>query len=370
MSDVMKYFFTIFVSVFISLTACTAYAGDKGVLRLHDHSFNTDQTWSGVVEIDGVVQFSAEAKLTILPGTVVRFVRTDSDGDGIGENEIYVQGVLHAVGTTAEPIVFTSAEENPAPGDWGAVNLMASENDKNRFENCVVEYAYRGFHMHFSRATVKKCTLRDNYLALQCQDSTMDVSGCVIERNRGAIVFKDSKLTIKDNIIRDNYWAIRFLYGEAEIEGNIITDNLINGVTFRENKARLKGNTISRNRKGVSSESSEVNIYGNNIDNSSESGVYLRGSKGYVKFNEVTLNGNAGISIEDSDVTIKQNNITDNRNYGIDNNGSMTVKAGTNWWGTTDTAKIAGMVFDNSDDPEVGKVETEPVAASRIENVP
>jgi len=307
-----------------------------------------------------VIQFADTAKLTIKPGTVVRFVKTDTDGDGIGENEIYVQGVLHAVGTTEKPIVFTSAEKDPAPGDWGAVNVMASEHDENRFEHCVVEYAYRGFHMHFSHATVRNCRMHDNYLAIQCQDSKLDVSNCVIEKNRGAIVFKDSKLKIDDNIIRDNYWAIRFLYGEADIEGNIITDNLINSVTFRENKATLKGNTINRNRKGISAESAKVQIRQNSISDSTESGMFLRGSDGLVSLNTIMRNGNAGISIENSGVAIEQNNITDNRNYGIDNNGAADVDAVDNWWGTTDPAKISAMIFDKNDDPKVGTVKFKP----------
>src|SRR5512141_1889094 len=95
-----------------------AIADDAGTTRLHDQTFNTDQTWSGTVIIDGVVQFSSEASLTILPGTTVKFTRTDTDGDGIGENEIYIQGGLNAVGTKDRPIVFTSAEAHPRPGDW------------------------------------------------------------------------------------------------------------------------------------------------------------------------------------------------------------------------------------------------------------
>jgi len=355
-----------FLTAYLLVPAVTAFGAEGGVLKLHDQAYSTDQTWEGTVEIDGVIRFSEEATLTIKPGTVVRFTKTDTDGDGIGENEIYIQGTLHAVGTKKKPIIFTSAEENPAPGDWGAVNVMASEREGNRFEHCVVEYAYRGFHMHFSHATVSNCRMHDNFLAIQCQDSTLDVSGCLIEMNRGAIVFKDSKLKIRDNIIRDNYWAIRFLYGEADLEGNIITDNLINAITFRQNKATLRGNTISRNRKGISAESANAFIYGNQINGNSESGVYLRNSSGLVKLNEILDNGNSGVSIEDSDVDITKNNLVGNRNYAIDNNGKADVDARENWWGTTDKKLIAGMIYDKADDPDLGKVETDPISLGRV----
>jgi len=327
-----------------------AFAEEDGVTRLHDQTYSVDQTWSGDVLIDGIVQFDAGTTLTILPGTTVRFVKTDTDGDGIGENEIYVQGRLIANGTKDRPIVFTSAEEHPRPGDWGAVNIMVSEGAVNELSNCVIEYGYRGFHMHFSKGRVTDCVMRDNYLGIQCQDSELEVTGCTITHNRGAIVFKDSKLKIRNNLITDNYWAIRFLYGEVELAGNEITGNLINGVTFRENKVKASGNYLSDNRKGFSSEGAEVELDGNIVESNVESGVYLRHSKGELKANEIAGNGDSGISVEDSAVAVTGNDITGNTNFAVDNNGSMELDARGNWWGTTDKSRISAMIYDGSDE--------------------
>ncbi|MBI5696027.1 MAG: right-handed parallel beta-helix repeat-containing protein [Nitrospirae bacterium] len=332
--------------------------------RLHDHTFATDQTWSGTVTIDGVVQFAPEATLTILPGTTVLFSKTDTDGDGIGENELYVQGRIIANGTPDKPITFTSSEETKRPGDWGALNIMVSEGQQNELSNCIMEYGYRGFHMHFSKATLTACKLRDNYLGIQCQDSELSVTGCEITRNRGAIVFKDSKLVIRDNVISDNYWGIRFLYGEAELTGNTISGNMINGVTFRENKVKAAGNILTGNRKGFSAEMSEVDMRGNVVRGSVESGLYLKHATGAVSGNVFSGNGNAGVSIEDSDVKITGNDITGNGYYGIDNNGAMDVNAMGNWWGTTDAAQVAGMIYDKDEDAKLGRVVFEPVAVA------
>lgn len=341
--------------------ACFAEEGD-GVTYLHDHMYNIDQTWSGVVEIDGVVQFDAGTTLTILPGTTVRFTRTDTDHDGIGENELYVQGKLLARGTKDAPIVFTSAEADPKPGDWGAVNIMVSEGETNVLENAVIEYAYRGFHMHFSHGKVIGCTMRYNFLGIQCQDSEMEVTGCNISHNRGAIVFKDSKLLIKDNVISDNYWGIRFLYGEVELTGNRITGNLVNGVTFRENKVTASGNVLSGNRKGFSADTAELTFSDNVVKGSVESGVYLMHSRGTFTGSVVSGNGDSGFSVEDSDVRISGNDITGNSLYGVDNNGSMDVNARSNWWGTPDEAAVAEMVYDRAEKPSRGRVQYSPVA--------
>jgi hypothetical protein len=347
--------------LFLFLFPVVAFAGE--VTRLHDQTFNKDQTWSGTVVIDGVVQFAPETTLTILPGTTVMFTKTDTDGDGIGENEVYVQGRIIADGTTDKPITFTSAEEKKRPGDWGALNIMVSEGKKNELSNCIIEYGYRGFHMHFSKAVIRDCKLRHNYLGIQCQDSELTVTGCELTDNKGAIVFKDSKLKITNNRIADNYWGIRFLYGEAEITDNTLTGNLINGITLRENKARLAGNVLKGNRKGISVESAEVELNGNTLAGNDESGVYLKHAKGRVLGNEITENGNAGVSIEDSGARITGNNLTKNAFYGIDNNGAMDVDARGNWWGTADEKLVAGMVYDKALAPVLGKVMFSPLAA-------
>ena len=339
-----------------------AFADDTAVTRLHDNTYSVDQTWGGTVIIDGVVQFAAGTTLTIKPGTRVMFTRADTDGDGIGENEIYIQGRLVAKGTLERPIVFTSAEDKPQPGDWGAVNIMVSEGALNELDHCVIEYGYRGFHMHFSKGSIANCRIRDNYLGIQCQDSELAVTGCDISGNRGAIVFKDSKLTLTNNRIADNYWGIRFLYGEATLTGNIITGNMINGVTFRENRVHAYGNILKGNRKGFSAEDADLELKDNIIAGSVESGIYIKRARGVISGNDISGNGDSGISVEDSGVKVTGNNITSNGSYAVDNNGQSDVDAAHNWWGTADPALLGSLVYDKSSDKKLGRVIMAPVS--------
>src|SRR5512137_1634168 len=98
-----------------------------------------DTVWDGEVVVDGILTVAAGVTLEIRPGSTVRFTRFDSNGDGIGEHELFCQGTILAVGTSDRPIRFTSAEPAPRRGDWGALNLMAAESE-SRLEQCVVEY--------------------------------------------------------------------------------------------------------------------------------------------------------------------------------------------------------------------------------------
>ena len=52
--------------------------------------------------------------LTIEPGTVIKLN---------GVERIQIAGTLIARGTVNEPVIFTSENANPTPGNWGAIEF-------------------------------------------------------------------------------------------------------------------------------------------------------------------------------------------------------------------------------------------------------
>jgi len=78
----------------------------KGVMR-------EDTTWSGAVTITGQTVVKKGVTLTILPGTTVRFLWIDEDGDGIGDSELNVEGRIVARGKKDKGITFTSGKADP-----------------------------------------------------------------------------------------------------------------------------------------------------------------------------------------------------------------------------------------------------------------
>lgn len=167
-----------------------------------------DETWSGTVTVRGSVVVPKGVRLTILPGTVVRFEKIDPDGDGIGDSELYVEGELVAEGTVEEPIRFTSAEREPAPRDWKY--LFVNLSRKALLSHCISEYAFSGVQIHFSRAYVHCCLFR------RCVD------------------------------------GFRFSTAEGVFERNRMTENVY-GVRYEErnSKAILTRNDITGNRVGI-----------------------------------------------------------------------------------------------------------------------
>jgi hypothetical protein len=93
----------------------TTVSGDiRGIIT-------TDQHWTKdkSYRLRGYVYVTNGATLTIDPGTVIT-----SSKDSAGVLVIYRGAKIMAEGTASEPIVFTSGETAPAPGDLGGLALV------------------------------------------------------------------------------------------------------------------------------------------------------------------------------------------------------------------------------------------------------
>lgn len=93
-------------------------------------AITTNTTWSGVVEIDGIVSVKNGATLTIQPGTFIK-AKPNAIGEGSGILVITKTGKINATGTESQPIVFTSyklldgnEDTTATPGDFGGVIIL------------------------------------------------------------------------------------------------------------------------------------------------------------------------------------------------------------------------------------------------------
>ena len=104
----------------------------------------TDQHWTKnkTYRLRGYVYVTNNATLTIDPGTKIV-----SNKDSAGVLVIYRTAKIQAVGTAAEPIVFTSNETSPKPGDLGGVILagLAKGNTNHSVIEGGVDAAYSVF---------------------------------------------------------------------------------------------------------------------------------------------------------------------------------------------------------------------------------
>lgn len=93
-------------------------------------AITSNTTWSGVIEIDGIVTVKDGATLTIQPGTFIK-AKPNAIGEGSGILAITKTGHINAVGTESQPIIFTSyrlldgnEDTTAVSGDFGGIVLL------------------------------------------------------------------------------------------------------------------------------------------------------------------------------------------------------------------------------------------------------
>ena len=184
-------------------------------------------TWSGERRIADLVEVPAGVTLRLEPGTVLRFAFIDRDGDGIGDAGLHVLGRIEAPGVPGAPVVLTSAERDPQPGDWQG--LLFDNSRGNVFTECRIEYAHHALHAHFSAGTLRRCRLERNVEGTRLGNSSFEIAYCLVRGNESkGINFFACANRVHHNLVTGNADGI-FLFEtdtDSVIEANNIVGNL------------------------------------------------------------------------------------------------------------------------------------------------
>lgn len=202
--------------------------------------------WEGTHRVTSFLEVPEGVTLRLMPGTVLQFVFDDRDGDGYGDNGLRVRGRIIAAGTEEEPVLLTSAEGEPRPGDWEG--LLLDESQENLFENCTIEYARHALHTHFSSGRITKSRLVRNIEGTRLGDSRFEISYSLIRDNESkGLNFRACANHIHHNTITANGTGVflfetdtRSVMEMNNIHGNEgwnfrLGDFYQGGVTLRDN---------------------------------------------------------------------------------------------------------------------------------------
>ena len=320
-SELSRICFFLMLCTFITL-GCEK----KSSIELGKQTLETDTTWQGNVLITGDIYVPPGVTLTVAPGTIVKFKRVEEtmernlfalDSPYYPVAEIIVRGRLIANGTKDNHIVFTSAEVDARPGDWGALNLLGSDDHSVKYAK--VLFAFNGIHAHGSTGSITHCEFASNGVGISFKSE---------EENPDVPWFgKRSKFIITDNLFHRNKGGVGLRNSDGEIMHNEIRDNKFFGVWPKENVgARISYNEITGNKKGV-------------------------------------------LLYQTQGVTLTNNNIYDNKDYeiAVATAQDYPVEAPNNWFGTINKQKIEELIFDQKDDPDLGAVLFEPYLHKPVE---
>jgi hypothetical protein len=363
----------------------------KAITRIYQDEALVGQTvWKGRVVIDGIVRVPPEARLIVLPGTLVELRKKDTNGDGIGENGLLVQGNFIAKGTPQQPIIFRSAETTRNMGDWDSINILGSDRRQNIIEFCQFEDAYRALHFHFSNVAVNNVVMRNNYRGAQFQESLVEIRESSFYNNKSGIQARDSESLFSGNLVADNHTGANFFRMNMEVSGNTFANNNLEGLKLREGTPRVTKNRFMGNRygllvadavfgdyrenliagnyeSGISLRNSDhIRVAANFIQQNAINGINIQDSRISIQGNLISSNGERGIGVRSFTGKIEENNITDNGRYGIGLDGLGDVAAMNNWWGDSD---MDAELFDSHDDSRLGTVTYQPQSRSPFEIV-
>ncbi|HLB25325.1 MAG TPA: right-handed parallel beta-helix repeat-containing protein, partial [Nitrospirota bacterium] len=192
-------------------------AADAGQVTRVNGSIAKKTVWSGTVLVETPLTVTKGASLAVKPGAEVRF----SKGAGL-----VVEGVLKAEGTKARPVVFTSAEKTPAPGDWSGISLSEA-GEGTVLKRCVVSYA--------AAVSVAACS--------------PVIQGCEIKDGvQGIAVARKGRPAVSKNVIKDmSEGGVNCQMGSAPvITGNTIERCAQYGVTSSQDaQPVIKDNVIA-----------------------------------------------------------------------------------------------------------------------------
>jgi hypothetical protein len=128
---------------------------------------------------------------------VVKF--SQSTGLTIGKNGF--KGSMRAVGSSSQPVVFTSASETPQPGDWKGITISFGTYETNTvLKYCVVTFGGCSYQSDTGLVTssvnveltqngsveIQNCNiLLSSGDGIRCYDSTPVIRNCIIGYNNG-----------------------------------------------------------------------------------------------------------------------------------------------------------------------------------------
>ncbi len=173
-----------------TLDEANTMVGEHGIL-VHSYWFNQESaTWHKQdvpYIIENEVKFASSSKLlTISPGTEIQFADRWASID-------FGSASLKAIGTSAEPILFTSGQEVPARGDWMGIYVRA----KCEMEYCTIEYAGAPTFNNY-----KHSIQAGSEAAVSINHSTIRESGGIalaMERSKNLVSMKNNTIDGSDS---------------------------------------------------------------------------------------------------------------------------------------------------------------------------
>ncbi|RJQ45884.1 MAG: right-handed parallel beta-helix repeat-containing protein [Nitrospiraceae bacterium] len=172
----------------------------------HSMVLTSNATWSGEVAVDQDTLVPEGVTLTILPGTIIRIMPSEStktEPEFLSpQTEITVRGTLVADGTESSPVTFHTAGEKRS--DWAGIIV---DGGKVSMRFSVVRDAETGIDLIKGSVSLRETLLVNNRygLIVQGRDAAALLEASKVQENDyGVFLLNGAKIESRDSIIKGN----------------------------------------------------------------------------------------------------------------------------------------------------------------------
>ena len=287
--------------------------------------------------VTGDIYVAPDFVLLMEPGTELRFT---------GPWSVIVLGVLQVAGIAGDPVIFTSNQAAPGPGDWN--EILFKDVGTGFVEHALVEFASTGVRIKNTDASLSWVSIQDCQTGLRVEDTgaTALVDHCTLSGNTTGLEASWSGWS----------QATRLRY--THISGNQ------SGITTTGSaKLHVENCTFSENA-GTAIQA-DGGQFRHNLFTGNDVAIATGGGWDTIEFNVFQGNG-TGIHLGSYPTRpqIHQNSFLDQTGYAVvyaGGNGNGPTDASSCWWGASDPAGVAAVIWDVFDDYALFEVKTAPV---------
>ena len=318
---------------------------------------SSNTVWQGRVILEGDVYVAPGARLTVLPGTLIRYssgeIRSEIQRirshagrtyDLFSESrvEIIVAGDIDIGGTESNPVIITAPVDDPERA--GGINFIG-EKCGSQISHLIINGGYIGIRVYdFRKPLIENVSIKGTTAGgIGCWDAAAPViRGSVVERTKYGIGAADnSGPVISRSLVRNNSASGVFFEGmssgevtECEITGNnvgvavgngasprvhnsVITGNGSGVGCWNESTPEMSGNNFYSNIVGVLAVDSASPVISSNTFRSNGAGASFGDrASGLVRDNSFTGSGPGIVITGSSSPELDGNSVAENE-YGI-----------------------------------------------------
>jgi len=302
--------------------------------RIASRIFAEDTLWSGAILIEGMVTVAAQATLTIMPGTVVRFG---------ADSGILVLGRIVAKGTAEQPIILASQYSEPASSDWYGIVLTGTPK-KNIFDQVQMHGAEAAVYARSSSLELKHLHVENSSAAIKLADSIAYLKDIAIANCSSGLSAVKSEVDIESLVVKGGETALSVASSSLTATELKISNSSQSALIAEKSQLKIEKSVFSGNLAGAQVIGCEGSINNSKFITNSDTAVTLSGS--LLKFSSNLVTGNKiGVQIIDNLAPIWGNSIYANSSYNLLYLGEDILYAGGNWFDTVNLDLLNKSLF-------------------------